>query len=87
MEQIIVLLVAAIANWALFAYALKCDKAKQVEPRKAELRFYFSELAFGDNLGSVVVAGRGDFGLRVGDYVVRIAIGECCIWCYGLPIV
>ncbi len=45
MEQIIVLLVAAIANWALFAYALKCDKAKpQFELRKAELGFYFSEL-------------------------------------------
>ena len=47
MEQIIVtilLVLAAIADWALFIYALDCDKAKQLEPRKAELGFYFSEL-------------------------------------------
>ena len=43
MEQIIVLLVAAIANWALFAYALKCDKAKpQFELRRAKLWAWFS---------------------------------------------
>ena len=46
MEQIIVtilLVLAAIANWALFAYALKCDKAKpQFELRRAKLWAWFS---------------------------------------------
>lgn len=54
MEQIIVtilLVLAAIADWALFVYAVDCDaNLKKIEPFKAEALSYLSIIALGVTL-------------------------------------